>query len=67
MDRAAWWAAIHGLSKSQTQLSDWGDDSHFHHLGWYERALSLKSATSIPLWGNLCVCVCVCVCGDVIF
>ena len=23
MDREAWWAAIHGVTKSQTQLSDW--------------------------------------------
>ena len=23
MDREAWWAAIHGVSKIQTQLSDW--------------------------------------------
>jgi len=22
MDRGAWWATVHGLSKSQTQLSD---------------------------------------------
>ena len=23
MDREAWWAAVHGVTKSQTQLSDW--------------------------------------------
>ena len=23
MDREAWYAAIHGVTKSQTQLSDW--------------------------------------------
>ena len=25
MDREAWHAAIHGVTKSQTQLSDWSD------------------------------------------
>ena len=23
MDREAWWAVVHGVTKSQTQLSDW--------------------------------------------
>ena len=23
MDRGAWWATVHGVAKSQTQLSDW--------------------------------------------
>ena len=23
MDTEAWWAAVHGVTKSQTQLSDW--------------------------------------------
>ena len=26
MDRGAWWATVHGIAKSQTQLSDF----HFH-------------------------------------
>ena len=32
-DRGAWWATVHGVAKSQTQLSD----SHFHFsvLGEY--------------------------------
>ena len=27
MDRGAWWATVHGVAKSQTQLSDY----HFHN------------------------------------
>ena len=23
MDRGAWWATVHGVTKSQTQLRDW--------------------------------------------
>ena len=29
MDRGAWWASVHGVAKSQTQLSD-------YHLTWCE-------------------------------
>ena len=28
MDRGAWWATLHGVTKSQTQLSDF----HFHTI-----------------------------------
>ena len=27
MDREAWHAAIHGITKSQTQLSDWSEEA----------------------------------------
>ena len=30
--RGAWWAAVHGLAKSQTQLSDFTFTFHFHAL-----------------------------------
>ena len=33
MDREAWHAAIHGLAKSRTQLSDW--------LNWTEQPVML--------------------------
>ena len=32
MDGGAWWAAVHGVSKSQTQLSDFNFTFHFHAL-----------------------------------
>ena len=30
MDRGAWWAAVHGVSKSRTRLSDFTFTFHFH-------------------------------------
>ena len=32
MDRGAWWAVVHGVAKSQTQLSDFTLTFHFHAL-----------------------------------
>ena len=32
MDRGAWWAAVHGVAKSRTQLSDFTLTFHFHAL-----------------------------------
>ena len=32
MDRGAWWAAVHGVAKSQIQLSDLTFTFHFHAL-----------------------------------
>ena len=32
MDRGAWWAAVHGVAGSQTQLSDFTFTFHFHAL-----------------------------------
>ena len=32
MDRGAWWAAVHGVSKSQTRLSDFTFTFYFHAL-----------------------------------
>ena len=38
MDRGAWWAAVNGVAKSQTQLSDFTFTFHFHALE-YEMAI----------------------------
>ena len=32
MDLGAWWAAVHGVARSQTQLSDFTFTFHFHAL-----------------------------------
>ena len=32
MDRGAWWAAVHGVTKSRTRLSDFTFTFHFHAL-----------------------------------
>ena len=32
MDRGAWWAAVHGVAKSQTRLSDFTFTFHSHAL-----------------------------------
>ena len=32
MDRGAWWAEVHGVAKSGTQLSDFTFPFHFHAL-----------------------------------
>ena len=32
MDRGAWWAAVHGVAKSPTRLSDFTFTFHFHAL-----------------------------------
>ena len=42
MDGGAWWAAVHGVSKSRTQLSDFPFTFHFHAL---EEAMAPNSIT----------------------
>ena len=45
MDRGAWWATVHGVAKSQTQLSDFTFTFHFHAL---EKEMATHS--SILAW-----------------
>ena len=47
MDRGAWWAAVHGVSKSQTRLSDFTFTFtfHFHAL---EKEMAIHS--SVLAW-----------------
>ena len=52
MDRRAWWAAVHGVAKSRTWLSDFTFTFHFHAL---EKAMAAHSgvlAWRIPGMGE---------------
>ena len=45
MDGGAWWAAVHGVAKSRTRLSDFTFTFHFHAL---EKAMATHS--SVLAW-----------------
>ena len=45
MDGGGWWAAVHGVLKSQTRLSDFTFPFHFHAL---EKAMATHS--SVLTW-----------------
>ena len=56
MDGGAWWAAVHGVAKSQTRLSDFTFTFHFPAL---EKAMATHSsvlAWRIPGMGSLVGC-----------
>ena len=42
MDGGAWWAAVHGVPKSRTQLNDFTFTFHFHAL---EKEMANHSST----------------------
>ena len=48
MDGGAWWAAVHGVTKSRTGLSDFTFTFHFHAL---EKEMATHS--SVLAWGIL--------------
>ena len=45
MAREAWWAAVHGVARSQTRLSDFTFTFHFHAV---EKAMATHS--SVLAW-----------------
>ena len=49
MDGGAWWAAVHGVAKSRTRLSDFTFTFHFHKLG---KEMATHSLQSCPTLGN---------------
>ena len=52
MDRGAWWAAVHGVAKSWTRLSDFPFTFHFHALEKEMGTLSSVLAWRIPGMGE---------------
>ena len=52
MDGGAWWAAVHGVAESQTQLSDFTLTFHFHVLEKEMAAHSSVLAWRIPETGE---------------
>ena len=60
MDGGAWWAAVHGVAKSQTRLSDFTFTFHFHALEkWQPTSVFLPgesqgrgSLVGFRLWGR---------------
>ena len=56
MGGGAWWAAVHGVTKSQTQLSDFTFTFHFHALEKEMATHSSVLAWRIPGMGSLVGC-----------
>src|SRR5574340_249084 len=56
MDGGAWWAAVHGVAKSQTRLSDFPFAFHFHELEKEMATHSSVLAWRIPGTGSLVGC-----------
>ena len=56
MDGGAWWAAVHGVARSQTQLSDFTFTFHFHALEKEMATHSSFLAWSIPGTGKSVGC-----------
>ena len=52
MDRGAWWAAVHGVRKSWTRLSDFPFTFHFHALEKEMATYSSVLAWRIPGMGE---------------
>ena len=61
MDGGAWWAAVHGVTKSRTLLSDFTLTFHFHALEkeWQPTPVFLpgesqgqRSLVGFHLWGR---------------
>ena len=56
MDGGAWWAAVHGVAKSWTRLSDFTFTFHFHALekemATHSSVLAWRILVGCRLWGR---------------
>ena len=58
LDREAWRAAIHGVAKSRTRLSDWSDLIGHSNTKRFPEGSALFQTWSllVPLWNNSTIC-----------
>ena len=56
MGRGAWWAAVHGVAKSRTRLSNFTFTFHFHAMEKEMATHSSVLAWRIPGTGDLVGC-----------
>ena len=56
MDRGAWWAAVHGVAKSRTRLSDFTFTFHFHALEKEMQPTPVFLPGESQGWGSLVGC-----------
>ena len=55
MDREAWRAAVHGVTKSQTQLSNWTEEWHCCQMMYwylYEKTKFINVRIYVTIWEN---------------
>ena len=52
MDRKAWRAAIHGVAKSRTRLSDWTELNWTEHILWSSRRPRPNQSCTSSLWSQ---------------
>ena len=56
MDGGAWWAAVHGVAKSWTRLSDFPFAFHFHALEKERQPTPVFLPGESQGWGSLVGC-----------